>query len=75
MKNLRRVLVTGLRADTAAERLGRENIHCEIFKSYDTIIDSLADEDAFIFILPTYTAMLDMRKKLVRRLGGKNFWE
>ena len=75
MKNLRRVLVTGLRADTAAERLGRENIHCEIFKSYDTIIDSLADEDAFIFILPTYTAMLDMRRKLVRRLGGKNFWE
>ena len=75
MKELRRVLVTGDRAETAAQRLACENIHCEIFKEYDTLIDSLMDEDAFVFILPTYTAMLEMRKKLVRRLGGKNFWE
>lgn len=75
MKQLRRVLVTGDRAETAAQRIERENIRCEIFKSYDKLIDSLAEEDAFVFILPTYTAMLEMRKKLVRRLGGKNFWE
>ena len=67
--------MTGDRAETAAQRIERENILCEIFKSYDTLIDSLVDEDALVFILPTYTAMLEMRKKLVRRLGGKNFWE
>lgn len=75
MKQLRRVLVTGDRAETAAQRMEREKIHCEIFADYDTLIDSLRDEDALVFILPTYTAMLEMRKKLVRRLGGKNFWE
>ena len=75
VKELRRVLVTGDRAETAAKRLAREKIPCEIFRDYDTLIDSLMDEDAFVFILPTYTAMLEMRKKLVRRLGGKNFWE
>ena len=75
MKELGRVLVAGDRAETAAQRIEREKIHCEIFKDYDTLIDSLTDEDAFVFILPTYTAMLEMRKKLVRRLGGKKFWE
>ena len=75
MKELGRVLVAGDRAETAAKRLAREKIPCEIFEDYDTLIDSLTDEDAFVFILPTYTAMLEMRKKLVRRLGGKKFWE
>ncbi len=75
MRDLRRVLVTGDRSEAAKKRLARENIPCEIFKNYDTLIDSLMEEDSFIFLLPTYTAMLEFRKKLVHRLGGKNFWE
>lgn len=70
-----RVYVCGDRAEAAEKRLKRENIPCQSCGNYDKLIESLRDEDNFIFILPTYTAMLELRAKLVRRLGGKNFWE
>ena len=70
-----RVYVCGARAEAAEKRLKRENIPCQSCGNYDKLIESLRDEDNFIFILPTYTAMLELRAKLVRRLGGKNFWE
>lgn len=70
-----RVYVCGDRAEAAEKRLKRENIPCQSCRNYDKLIESLRDEDNFIFILPTYTAMLELRAKLVRRLGGKNFWE
>ena len=28
-----------------------------------------------VFIMPTYTSMLDLRGRLQKRLGGKEFWE
>ncbi len=70
-----RAYVCGDRAEAAEKRLERENIPCQSCGNYDKLIESLQDEDNFIFILPTYTAMLELRAKLVRRLGGKNFWE
>lgn len=70
-----RVYVCGDHAEAAEKRLKRENIPCQSCGNYDKLIESLRDEDNFIFILPTYTAMLELRAKLVRRLGGKNFWE
>lgn len=70
-----RAYVCGDRAEAAEKRLKRENIPCQSCGNYDKLIESLRDEDNFIFILPTYTAMLELRAKLVRRLGGKNFWE
>lgn len=70
-----RVYVCGDRAEAAEKRLKRENIPCQSCGNYDKLIEYLRDEDNFIFILPTYTAMLELRAKLVRRLGGKNFWE
>ena len=69
------LLFAGDRADAAEKRLERENIPCQSCGNYDKLIEYLRDEDNFIFILPTYTAMLELRAKLVRRLGGKNFWE
>ena len=75
MKGLKRVYVTGDRAETMAQRLEREGIACEQFLSYDKLIKRLRKENAFIYILPTYTAMLEFRQKLVSKLGGKNFWE
>lgn len=70
-----RAYVCGDRAEAAEKRLERENIPCQSCGNYDKLIEYLRDEDNFIFILPTYTAMLELRAKLVRRLGGKNFWE
>ena len=28
-----------------------------------------------VIVMPTYTAMLDLRAKLSRACGGKDFWE
>ena len=75
MRNLRNVYCTGDRAETMAQRLERECVGCEAISNYAQLLKRLRNEDAFIYILPTYTAMLEMRQELVRRLGGKNFWE
>lgn len=75
MRNLKNVYCTGDRAETMAQRLERESVGCETISNYAQLFKRLRDEDAFIYILPTYTAMLEVRQELVRRLGGKNFWE
>lgn len=75
MRSLQNVYCTGDRAETMAQRLEREGVECETFSNYAKLIKRLQGEDAFIYILPTYTAMLEVRQELVRRLGGKNFWE
>ncbi len=75
MRNLKNVYCTGDRSDAMAQRLEREGVECETFSSYAKLLKRLRNEDAFIYILPTYTAMLEMRQELVYRLGGKNFWE
>ena len=75
MRKLRNVYCTGDRAETMVQRLEREGVECETFSNYTQLLKRLRDEDAFIYILPTYTAMLEVRQELVRRLGGKNFWE
>lgn len=72
---VKRAYVCGDRAESAEKRLERENIPCQSCKNYDKLIASLRDEENSIFILPTYTAMLELRAKLVRKVGGKNFWE
>lgn len=75
MKGLERVYVTGDKADVMADRLERDGLECEKFTDYDKLIKRLQKECAFIYILPTYTAMLEFRQRLVSRLGGKQFWE
>ena len=70
-----RAAICGDRAEDAKKRLERENIPCQSYKNYDKLIAYLAEEEDPVFILPTYTAMLELRARLVRKLGGKNFWE
>ena len=72
---VKRAFVCGDRAEAAEKRLVRENIPCKSYRNYDKLIAALRDEENSIFILPTYTAMLELRAELVKRLGGKNFWE
>ena len=40
-----------------------------------SLVDHLETLDLPVFILPTYTAMLDLRKVIVHRCGGAEFWE
>lgn len=72
------VLVSGIRADDMALRLYYAGIAEEkisVIKSYDALIDRMVQEKTPVFIMPTYTAMLDLRSRLSARYGFKNFWE
>ena len=46
-----------------------------VFYDYDKLIEAMSGQDRPVFIMPTYTAMLDLRKKLRRICGGGEFWE
>ena len=41
----------------------------------ETLTDAISKETLPVYILPTYTAMLDLRAVIVHRCGGAEFWE
>ncbi len=75
MKNISRVIAAGQCAGELQGRLAKARVPSELFGDYDKLISELQKEKSRIFLLPSYTAMLELRQKLVRKLGGKNFWE
>ncbi len=75
---IKRIYVSGDRAYDMLVRLKYAGIQEEIMRvipKYDTIIQYLQSEKDKIFILPTYTAMLEFRSALVHHSGGSEFWE
>ncbi|NLE26163.1 MAG: DUF1727 domain-containing protein [Clostridiaceae bacterium] len=78
---VQRFFVSGSRAEDMAVRLKYAGIPSEdiFIKHGDTeLIDSMmeiSEENATIYLLPTYTAMLDIRKNLKKRYNLKEFWE
>lgn len=75
---LARVLVSGIRAEEMALRLkyaGAPAERMEVIHDYSALIDEMCKSENRVFIMPTYTAMLDLRGMLQKRLGGKEFWE
>ena len=41
----------------------------------EALTDAMAQEQLPIFIMPTYTAMLELRTAMIHRFGGSEFWE
>lgn len=75
---LHRVLLAGTRADEMRLRLKYAGIapeRMEIFRDYGALIDAMCKSEQPVFIMPTYTAMLDLRSQLQKALGGKEYWE
>lgn len=78
---VRRFFVSGTRAEDMAVRLKYAGIPSDsiFIKHGDTeLLDSMieaSDENETIYLLPTYTAMLDIRKNLKKRFNLKEFWE
>ena len=75
---LARVLVSGVRAEDMALRLKYAGVpveRMEIIHDYAALIDEMCRSEDRVFIMPTYTAMLDLRSQLQKRFGGKEFWE
>lgn len=78
---IRRFFVSGIRAEDMAVRLKYAGIPTEnIFIEHDgeKLISKMIEasgEKETLYILPTYTAMLDIRKCLKERFDLKEFWE
>lgn len=78
---VRGFFVSGTRAEDMAVRLKYSGIPSDsiFIKHPDTeLIDSMIEaskENETMYLLPTYTAMLDIRKNLKKRFNLKEFWE
>jgi UDP-N-acetylmuramyl tripeptide synthase len=76
-----RFFVSGIRSEDMAVRLKYAGIFTDritIEKDYGMLIDKaleLLKAGETLYILPTYTAMLDIRRILKKRFHLKNFWQ
>lgn len=75
---LRHLYVSGIRADDMALRflyagMPREKI--TVVKDCDALLSICAQQEVPVYCMPTYTAMLELRTRISKVYGVKNFWE
>ncbi len=71
------IYISGSRCYDMALRLKYTGINqdkIKILPDFDELIGELAIQSYPTVVVPTYTAMLEFRSKLLRKLGGKEFW-
>lgn len=76
--NLNAIYVSGVRCYDMAVRLKYAGVPDEklrVFEDYDTLINAMRSQSLPVVIMPTYTAMMDLREKMSAAFGGKDFWE
>lgn len=79
-EKIENIFTSGIRAEDMSVRLKYAGIYTNkisLIKNYDELISkalSKTPEGHSLYILPTYTAMLDIRKALKKRFGLKEFW-
>ena len=75
---LDRLLVSGVRAEDMAVRFKYAGIPVEkltVCKDYGELMRLCTEQDKPVYIMPTYTAMLNLREKISKTYGFKDFWE
>lgn len=75
---LSKIYVGGIRADDMAVRLkyaGIENEKISVLKDFESLIEAFTSQEKPVFIMPTYTAMMELRSIISKKFGYKNFWE
>ena len=73
-----RVIVSGSRAWDMYLRIKYAGIPEErirVEQDYDALVRGIQEEPLPVFLMPTYTAMMDLRKAVLRSCGGAEFWE
>ena len=73
-----KIVACGDRAWDMALRLKYAGIapeYIEVQQDYEALVQWLEAQDKPAFLMPTYSAMMDMRQAIVRRIGGDAFWE
>ena len=74
---LERVIVSGDRAADMAVRIkyaGIDPRFVSVERDYEKLVAELAEQERPVYMIPTYTAMLELRETLIRRCGGEEFW-
>lgn len=72
------IYVSGIRRDDMAVRLKYAGIspeHISVFADYDELIKAMTEAGLPTVIMPTYSAMMELRAKMSAAFGGKDFWE
>lgn len=77
-RRVKKVIVSGDRAADMLVRMKYAGVPEEKLSmetDYEKLLDELARRQEPVFIMPTYTAMLELREHLIKRCGGAEFWE
>ena len=77
-KQIKRIFISGDRAFDLQLRFkyaGISETCMQVEQNINLLVSLLEKATLPIYIIPTYTAMLDMRQVIVQRVGGKEFWE
>ena len=75
---LERVVVSGMRAEEMYERILRAGVDSRFvdkITDYDALVRWMNSREEHVFIMPTYTGMMEVRGHIVKAIGGKDFWE
>ena len=75
---LQKVIVSGDRAEDMRVRVkyaGINDSFIETERDYALLVETLGGQPLPVFIMPTYTAMLELREQVIKRCGGSEFWE
>ena len=75
---IEKVIVSGDRAQDMRVRLKYAGIPDEnitVERDYEKLVSSLEPLQTDVCLLPTYTAMLELRSVMIRHCGGAEFWE
>ena len=78
LPNLKHIIVSGDRAADMHVRIKYAGIGEAMIseeRSYEALVSRLSESKEPVFIMPTYTALLDLRTVIVRHTGGSEFWE
>ena len=72
------VIISGDRAEDMRVRIkyaGVDDRCIRVERDYETLVRSLEQETRPVCMMPTYTAMLELRQTVIRHCGGEEFWE
>ena len=75
---LDQVVVSGDRASDMRVRIKYAGIpdgRIRVQRDYEELVKWIEKQDMPVFLMPTYTAMLELRQVVIRHCGGADFWE
>ena len=75
---LENIIVSGDRAGDMRVRVKYAGIPDEritMQRDYGELVEWMQRQEKPVYIMPTYTAMLELRQQIIDRCGGQEFWE